>query len=454
MSPLLLPSLTPGPGPGAREHTAPAHLGTARTAHRPAPLLGPLPEPYRGAVLRTVTWLIRGIAFLLIGLDSLVLLPAGSGPSTPVATAFALSGAALATWAYGDLKPGAFGRSPARGSAGLSAHRDSRAPVPPRWDVLLPILLGVITAVSGLACAAPHASALVGLAIMAVIAAGSETGLRTGWIVVAIGVLAVQIGALAGGAGRGVFLGFPLLLVVALLAGHNRRAYRIRAEQAARMLEQVERLRAQQRLTAVLDERTRIAREIHDVLAQSLGALGIQIQAARALIAEGGQESRVDEMLARAQRMAADGLVETRRAVHALRADSVPLPQALEAIAEQHRRQHRAPVRITISGPEPGLSPEQNVQLVRTAQEALTNAAKHAPHQPVDIVLGYQDDQVTMTVSNPFLSAGEEPAEPSFTTVDGGYGLTGIRERLLLVGGQLLTDARDGRWTLTARVPR
>ncbi|MFD0505879.1 sensor histidine kinase [Streptomyces chiangmaiensis] len=269
----------------------------------------------------------------------------------------------------------------------------------------MPILLSVITAASGLTSAGPHSSTLIGLAIMAVVAAGSETSVRTGWVVAAVGVLAVQIGALTYGADRGVFLGYPLVLVVALLAGHNRRAYRVRAEQAALMLEQAEQLRAQQRLTAVLDERTRLAREIHDVLAHSLGALGIQIQAARALVAQGGQEARVDDMLARAQRMAADGLTETRRAVHALRADSAPLAQALEAIAENHRQQHRAPVRVAITSPEPELPPEQNVQLVRTAQEALTNAAKHAPHQPVDITLGYEDHQVTMTVSNPFAPA-------------------------------------------------
>ena len=70
--------------------------------------------------------------------------------------------------------------------------------------------------------------------------------------------------------------------------GRNRRAYRVQAEQAAALVEQYERVRTEQRRADVLDERARIAREIHDVLAHSLGALGIQIQAAKAVLTDTG----------------------------------------------------------------------------------------------------------------------------------------------------------------------
>ncbi|MFJ6727756.1 sensor histidine kinase [Streptomyces sp. NPDC091281] len=425
-------------------------------------------------MLRVASWLIRAVALVLVGIDSLVLTPAGHPGSVPVTVAYGLSAAAFAVWAAADLRRAV-------------ADRSAASPAPYRAWPPLPYLLGLITAASALTSAAPHGSAMIGLAIMAVIAAGSETRLRDGWVVAALGVLALQVGALAFGAGRGVFLGFPLLLVVALLAGLNRRAYRLRAEQAARLLAQAEELRAQQRLTAVLDERARLAREIHDVLAQSLGALGIQIQAARALLARGGQEARTDDVLARAQRLAADGLTETRRAVHALRADGPPLPQALETLAENHRHLHRTPVHLTLGTPPPDLSPERNLLLVRITQEALTNAAKHAPGQRVDITLQADADAdadadvdadtdtdvdtaadtatattVTLTVSNPVPAPTLAPAGapdgarsgPVLSTVDGGYGLTGIRERLLLAGGHLKTGVEDGRWVLTARVPR
>ena len=108
---------------------------------------------------------------------------------------------------------------------------------------------------------------------------------------------------------------------MAFVSGRNRAAYRRQAEQSAALVTQMERLHAEQRRAAVLDERTRIAREIHDVLAHSLGALGIQLQAIHALT-EQGDTGRALGLLGQAQRMAKDGLAETRRAVHAL----VPAP--------------------------------------------------------------------------------------------------------------------------------
>ena len=131
------------------------------------------------------------------------------------------------------------------------------------------------------------------------------------------------------GSTLGTLVGYPLLIAASLSLGRNRRSYRVQAEQSAALLEQYERLRAEQRRADVLDERTRIAREIHDVLAHSLGALGIQIQAAKAVLTDHGDIDRAVEVLSTAQRMAADGLTETRRAVHALRVDSLPLGDEL-----------------------------------------------------------------------------------------------------------------------------
>ncbi|MFJ4674312.1 sensor histidine kinase [Kitasatospora sp. NPDC088783] len=390
-------------------------------------------------MLRTVSWTIRGVAFALIGLDTFVRstgLPTGPG-RTAIAAGYLFCGGCLALWAVLDL------RAPVGAPAGGPA---------------VPLLLGAVSAVAGAACAQPGAGTTVGLAAIAVIAAGSDLPLSAGWTVAALGVLAVQAGALASGAGRGVFLGYPLLLVVALLAGHNRRAHRLRAEQAALLLDRSEELRAEQRRTAVLDERARIAREIHDVLAHSLGALGIQIQLARALAAQDGgppPDPRLLETLDRARRMASDGLVETRRAVHALRGGDVPLPEGLEAAAAEHRLRHAASVRLEVHGARgPALGPEQNLHLLRTAQEALVNAAKHAPGRPVSVTLDYRERHVSLTVSNPLCPPGPGRVEAGVATVDGGYGLTGIRERLALLGGTLRADGADGIWTLTARVPR
>jgi signal transduction histidine kinase len=206
----------------------------------------------------------------------------------------------------------------------------------------------------------------------------------------------------------------------------------------------------------VLDERTRIAREIHDVLAHSLGALGIQLQAVRAVLAEAGDTERALSLLDQAQRMAKDGLGETRRAVHALRADTAGVDEQLAALVDTHRIRHHVQVSFRIDGQPRPLPPEATVALIRTAQEALVNTAKHAPQQPVSVGLRYGEDGVQMTVSNPLPAAGQDDPDPAaaFGTVNAGYGLPGMRERLLLISGSLTAAADGTRWTVTAQVPR
>ncbi len=272
----------------------------------------------------------------------------------------------------------------------------------------------------------------------------------------AIALVGVEVGALVTGASATSALGFPLLLIVAFVSGRNRAAYRRQAEQSAALVTQMEQLRAEQRRAAVLDERTRIAREIHDVLAHSIGALGIQLQAVRAVLAEQGDTGRALSLLDQAQRMAKDGLAETRRAVHALRADTAGLDEQLAALVDTHRSRHHASVSFGIGGQPRPLPPEATIALIRTAQEALVNAAKHAPSQPVDIDLEYGEYGALMIISNPLPSGnpGIPGPGPAFSTVNAGYGLRGMRERLLLINGSLTAAAGNGRWTVTAQVPR
>jgi signal transduction histidine kinase len=93
---------------------------------------------------------------------------------------------------------------------------------------------------------------------------------------------------------------------------------------------------------------------------------------------------------------------------------------------------------------------------IRTASEALVNTAKHAPAQPVDIGLEYGQGGVQMIISNPLPSGSLASPGPgnAFGSVNGGYGLRGMRERLLLIGGSLTAAADGGRWTVRAQVPR
>lgn len=377
--------------------------------------------------------MIRAGAYVLVGVT--VLTEPGMQPvALSIAiTAYGLTGVAMLLWEV------------------LRRRLDQATPMPSMATALLPGALAVMAVASGAASVLPHVGPLLALGVIATLDAGSDTSLTAGWAILGAGVLAIEISALIAGGDGVIVLGYPLLLLVGLLAGHNRRAYRVKAEQSAELLSQVEQLRAEQRRVAVLDERTRIAREIHDVLAHSLGALGIQIQAVRALLTDHQDVQRAVDVLAVAQRIATDGLSETRRAVHALRADTLPLEEELSQMVTDHRQRHDTAVELSVEGVPVSLPAESTLALIRTVGESLTNAAKHAGHRPVTVRLQYGSDGVTLSIRN---LLGDHAASPAFATVDGGYGLTGMQERLLLLGGTLTAETENGQWVVTARVPR
>jgi len=384
------------------------------------------------SMLHALTLLFRAGGAVLIGVATFGYSAASGRDLVIEAVAFAIGAAAVAYWLLTDLRP---------------EHRHPH--------VLAGSLI-VMAAASGFASMGARGGPLIGFAFMAAIGAGAGSSLLTGCVTTAIALVGVEVGALVTGASATSALGFPLLLIVAFVSGRNRAAYRRQAEQSAALVTQMEQLRAEQRRAAVLDERTRIAREIHDVLAHSLGALGIQLQAVRAVLANHDDKGRALSLLDQAQRMAKDGLVETRRAVQALRADTATLDEELAALADTHRSRHHARVTFGVGGQPRPLPPEATVALIRTAQEALVNTAKHAPAQPVDIGLHYGEDGIQMIISNP-LPPGSHDSPGSgttFATVNGGYGLRGMRERLLLIGGSLTAASGDGRWAVTAQVPR
>ncbi|MEU4227965.1 histidine kinase [Nonomuraea sp. NPDC026600] len=238
--------------------------------------------------------------------------------------------------------------------------------------------------------------------------------------------------------------GHAMLLLAITLIGINHRQHVVRREQAERLLEQTRLAQAEQARAAALDERTRIAREIHDVLAHSLGALGVQLELAEAMLAEKGDVATALATVRRSRGLAADGLAEARNAVAALRQDIPSLAGALAALAEVHRRDHRSPVDFHADGVQRGLSSAATVSLLGTAREALTNAAKHAPDAPVSMTLDFTADMVRLRVRNPLRAE---------VSAEGGFGLTGMRERLALAGGTLHSGHQDGSWHVTAEVP-
>ena len=155
--------------------------------------------------------------------------------------------------------------------------------------------------------------------------AAYDFSLATACVITATGVVAVDAGGLAYQVDAWGLLGVPLLMILGLLIGRRFLGHPVQADQSAALLAKAEQVRLEQGRTAALDERNRIAREIHDVLAHSLGSLGVQIQAARAVLTDRGDLDQAVDLLGRAQRSAAEGLTETRRALQALRSDTPPL---------------------------------------------------------------------------------------------------------------------------------
>jgi signal transduction histidine kinase len=376
----------------------------------------------------------RSLGFAWLGVLAFVIYPPHGLAATLVqALGYAVAALALAAWTLLDF-----------------------APLAARHPLLsLPALCGVIAVGAGAAAGAGNGGLVLFIfAFVAAMVAGGAGSLAAGVAVTLAGILAFEVSGLAFGLGYALLLGLAAVIASGLVLGRNWSVYRVQAEQSAALLAQREQLEAEQRRADLLDERTRIAREIHDVLAHSLGALGIQIQAARSVLSDRGDIPRADELLAAAQRMAADGLVETRRAVQALRSDTLPLSEELATVTETYARRYGVQASFDTGGSPQPLPPDATIALLRVAQEALVNAAKHAAGQHVAVRLDYADAEVTLVVSNDLAPAAGAEYGADVRTADAGYGLTGMRERLLLLDGTLDAGCRDGQWVVTAQLPR
>jgi signal transduction histidine kinase len=336
----------------------------------------------------------------------------------------------------------------------LWAFTESTARRRARFGVFLPYAFAFIALSCGAAAALPGGNDMIIVSAIAVAGAASRPSLATGWTVLGLGALGIVSVGLALGDGMWTTAAFPGVLLVAYLLGGNRRAHRVEAEQAAALLAKAEELHAEQAKVATLNERTRIAREIHDVLAHSLGALGVNIQLAQAVLTDQHDENRAVDLLEQAHRMAAEGLAETRHAVHALRGHTPPLPERLAELSASHQRRHGAPVTFEVTGEPRPLSPDAGLALTRAAQEALVNSAKHAPRQPVAICLDYSGDDTSLVVTSHLGQGRRDQAEPAFDTINGGFGLTGMRERLLLLDGTLGAGRDGDDWVVVAKVPQ
>jgi signal transduction histidine kinase len=214
---------------------------------------------------------------------------------------------------------------------------------------------------------------------------------------------------------------------------------------AGRMREAA-RLTEQQNL--VLAERSRIAREIHDILAHSLSAQLVHLEGARLLMVSGRTDEALDRV-ERARGLARSGLEETRRALATLRGDIPPMDVVLRELAEEHRVLADARCEVTIVGKPQELTAGAGLAVIRTAQEALTNVRKHAPGADVTVVLRYEAERCELEVTD---SGGRNEPGP-LAASGGGYGLVGMRERAELLGGTLEAGPAGKGFSVLLRMP-
>jgi signal transduction histidine kinase len=211
-------------------------------------------------------------------------------------------------------------------------------------------------------------------------------------------------------------------------------------------------LLAQAREAGVLDERQRMAGEIHDVLAQGLTGIVTQLEAAEAATARPADHGR---HLDNAKRLARDSLTEARRSVQALRPQNLEgsgLPEAIDEVVREWTRVHEVNAELITTGTRRVLLPEIEAALLRTAQEALANVARHAAAGRVGLTLSYMEDVVTLDVRDD--GDGFDPALPPVLNAQGGYGLAAMRERLARIAGSLEVESEPGGGTaLSACVP-
>jgi signal transduction histidine kinase len=238
-------------------------------------------------------------------------------------------------------------------------------------------------------------------------------------------------------------------LLTSLLAGNLQQALKQSQAQAeelrelseqleARVAQQTEQIVESERESATLAERTRLAREIHDTLAQGFTSIVVQLGAAQRAIAT--QPNAANEHIALAERMARESLAEARRSVWNLRSPALErgnLGDALRGLSERQSRLGAAHAFQQQGEPWP-LPPDAEAALLRVAQEALANVAKHAQASEVQVLLHYQPDSVTLTIKDN--GTGFNPttlAHPVPAGLWGGFGLAGMRERLQALGGSL-----------------
>lgn len=207
------------------------------------------------------------------------------------------------------------------------------------------------------------------------------------------------------------------------------------------------------RYALVLGERTRLSREMHDTLLQSLAALGPELEVLATRATSGDDE--VANELRRVRRQVARSVREARESILELRRHPMHTPRLADSLAEladTTASRHGVRPHVVVEGRRPdGASSDVDMQLFRIAQEAVTNAIRHGRPSRIDIAVSYEGERVSLAIVDD--GAGFTPGELGTWRTDGEhFGLVTMRERAEKVGGSLTVESAPGRGTTVRTV--
>ncbi|MGA2925397.1 MAG: histidine kinase [Solirubrobacteraceae bacterium] len=316
--------------------------------------------------------------------------------------------------------------------------------------------LYLIAAAGGVLCGASPDSAASTFVFVAVAVGGLRVELGRTLPLVAVGALGLGVSVLVYNGSALGLLAYTLGFLAAALAASNARQAAARADQAELLLAQTQRSHEEQLRAARLEESSRLAREIHDVLAHTLAGLTIQLEATTSLLEQGADRDTILARVRRAHGLARQGLEETRQAVGALRGEQASAPSGIEALVADYGATADARADLTIDGNPARLTGPTGQTVLRVVQEALTNVRKHAPGAGVSVAVdagANPGDEVVLRVDD-LPAAGAAACAPSrLAASGGGYGLQGMRERAQLLGGTLSAGPTGAGWRVELRLP-
>jgi signal transduction histidine kinase len=266
-------------------------------------------------------------------------------------------------------------------------------------------------------------------------------------------MIALDAAAALAGSSSAAILATTLLLALLGLVAYFIKQARASQDRTELLLAELEDARDEQTRAAAIAERSRIATELHDVLAHSLSGAAIQLQAARKLAERDRATQPIRIAIDRAGELVRDGLANARQAVGALRGEELPGVGQLESLVTAFRDDTAVDASLRIEGSVRKLPVEASLALYRGAQEALTNIARYAPGATTTVLLHYGTGHTVLSIEDQIAHAGRSPSGDGLQGVGGGRGLAGMRERVERAGGSASAGPTENGWRVEIVVP-